>query len=513
MPRRHPPRRSARRAVLAALLPVLVVAGCTVGPSTRPAVVQNDAPAPTEREREESGQPLPPLGEPGPSTLDWSDCASETRDRLGGAAGRNQNYECAYLTTTLDPPGMPGQGLTRMSVLKAGNGPVPLVVVNDVDGEPGTLYAARLAASLPDALLDRFSLIGVDRRGTGGSDAVRCIPPSERATLLDSDPSAGIDRPLDAARTAGQQCAIALEDEQGAIDSRRTTSDLDTLRESLGMDRLHALGHGEGSRVLAMYSARFPGKTGRMVLDGMPDPSDDHARVLGGVAGGAEATLDAAGTELGRDLRGDVTALTERLGRGAPLTSDGYRLTPQLALRAVLVGLADRERWSALADAVAAARSGDPGPLFRFVRPHVVEDQVSAARLDGTIATRCNDTATRLPADRLASTARDLAREHPVFGATVAQELVWCSPWPTRSGERGAIGSEQAPPMVVVSTETDPVTPGKGTIRAADQMPSAVHVAWKGAGHGALSSSCVTDAARAFLVDGDVPRDGTLCPA
>lgn len=499
--------------MLAALLPLLVVAGCTVGPSTRPAVIQNDAPAPTEREQENSGQPLPPLGQPGPSTLGWADCASETRDRLGDAASRSMSYECANLTTTLDPPGMPGQGLARMSVLKAGSGPIPLVVVNDVDGEPGTLYAARLAATLPDELLERFSLIGVDRRGTGDSDAVRCIPSNERTTLLDSDPSADIERPLDAARTAGQQCAIALQDEQGAIDSKRTTSDLDTLRENLGMDHLHAIGHGEGSRVLAMYSTRFPGKTGRMVLDGMPNPSDDRARVLGGVAGGAEATLDAAGEQLGRDLRAEVTALTERLGRGAPLTSDGYRLTPQLALRAVLSGLAQPARWAELADAVATARSGDPNPLFRFVSPHLVEDQLAAARLDGTIATRCNDAATRLPADRLASTVDDMARDHPVFGATVAQELVWCSPWPTRSGERDGIGSEKAPPMVVVSTETDPVTPGKGTVRAADQMPSAVHVAWKGAGHGALSSTCVTDAARGFLIDGDVPRDGTLCPA
>lgn len=499
--------------MLAALLPVLVVAGCTVGPSTRPAVVQNDAPAPTERDREESPAPLPPLGEPGSSRIGWSDCAAETREQLGEAAGRNLNYECAYLTTTLDPPGMPGQGLARMSVLKAGDGPVPLVVVNDVDGEPGTRYAARLAATLPDELLQQFSLIGVDRRGTGGSDAVRCIPSAERATLLDSDPSEGIQRPLDAARTAGQQCAIALEDEQGAIDTRRTTSDLETLRENLGMDRLHALGHGEGSRVLAVYSARFPDKTGRMVLDGMPDPSDDHATVLDGVAGGAEATLDAAGAQLGRDLRADVTALTGELDRGAPLTSGGYRLTPQLAVRAVLSGLAQRDRWADLADAVAAARSGDPNPLFGFVRPHIVEDRLAAARLDGTIATQCNDTVTRQPADRLASTARDLARNHPVFGAALAQELVWCSPWPTRSDEPGDIASEHTPPIVVVSTETDPVTPGKGTVRAADQMPRAVHVAWKGAGHGALSSACVTDAARGFLVDGEVPRDGTLCPA
>jgi hypothetical protein len=45
-------------------------------------------------------------------------------------------------------------------------------------------------------------------------------------------------------------------------------------------------------------------------------------------------------------------------------------------------------------------------------------------------------------------------------------------------------------------------------------MPSAVTITWQGTGHGALPASpCVTEAARAFLIDGKIPTDGTLCPA
>ncbi|MFB9690418.1 alpha/beta hydrolase, partial [Amycolatopsis plumensis] len=70
------------------------------------------------------------------------------------------------------------------------------------------------------------------------------------------------------------------------------------------------------------------------------------------------------------------------------------------------------------------------------------------------------------------------------------------------------------PPILVAATATDPVTPQVGSTRAADQMPSAVTITWQGAGHGALGvSPCVTEAARAFLVDGKIPTDGTLCPA
>lgn len=508
------PRRGRDRLVaFAALVPVAVLAACTVGPSTRPAVVENDAPAPQQRTPDSSPAPLPKAEEPGPSSVNWSDCADQTRQELGDAARNDLSYECASMTTTLDAPGMPGHGLSRVALLKAGDGPIPLVVVNDVDGEPGSRYAARIAATMPDELLERYSLIGVDRRGTGDSDGVRCIPSADRPGLIDSDPADDVERPLDAARTAGQQCAINLDDEQGAFDSWRTTGDLDTLRENLGMRHLHALGHGEGSRVLALYAARYPDKAGRIALDGMPDPSDDRAAVLDGVAAGAEATLDTVGQQLGRDLRDQVVAMADRLDRSPQMTADGYRMTGPMAVRAVLNGLAEPHRWRELADAVGAARGGDVGKLAVFLRPHLVETQESAARIDGTLATRCNDTGTRLPAERLAGTADQLADDHPVFGGVVAQELVWCSPWPTRSGENADIAGDGTPPMVVVSTATDPVTPEEGTVRATDQMPSAVHVSWKGAGHGALESSCVMEALGGFYLDGDVPRDGTLCPA
>ncbi|PXY28200.1 alpha/beta hydrolase [Prauserella muralis] len=515
--------RRARRLTLAALVP-LILAGCTAGPSTRPPVVENDGPAPSEKTTTPSQAPLPELAEPRGSAIDWSDCGAETQQRLGadgGEAGGSLSYSCARITTTLDAPDLPRRGIKRIAVLKAGTGPVPLVVVNDVDGEPGTLYAAKLAATLPPELLETFSLVGMDRRGTGQSDPARCIPSDVRATLLGHDPAAGLEPVLDAARTAGQQCAINLEDEQGALDSWRAAGDLDELRDQLGVARLNAIGHGEGSNVVALFGARYPGRAGRLVLDGVPDPSADRAAVLDGMAGGAEATLDAFGEQcatdpgcpLGGDVRGDVTALAEQARRSPVPTGRGTALGPGLVLRAVLAGLADRNRWGELAGALAAAKSGDGAKLSAFVEPMLVETEYAAARLDGSLATQCNDTVTRLPADQLAKAAKDLDARHPVFGAVLAQELAWCSPWPSRREPVPQLGAPGAPPILVISTAVDPVTPERGTIRAAERLPSAVRVAWQGTGHGALGSPCVAQATQAFLVNGTVPRDGTLCPA
>jgi pimeloyl-ACP methyl ester carboxylesterase len=499
------------------------LAGCTTGPSMRPEVVVNDGPSPQQRPVNATKVPLPPLEEPKSPTIRWTDCDEDTRTRLGDRpVSVDLRFSCARVPTTLDAPDLPDRGVARISVLKVGTGPIPLMVVNDIDGDPGTLYAARLASTLPPELLQRFSLVGVDRRGTGQSMPAQCIPGSVRDQLVNQDPGAdSIEAVIDAARQAGQQCAIELDSAQNALDSWRAAGDLEELRIQLGMNNLNAIGHGEGSKVLSEYAVRYTAQVGRFVLDGVPDPGTDAAAALDAVAAGLQSTVDAFGVDcasrgcaLGADARGAVTRLVDKL-RTSPLTTqDGSEIGPGLALYAIASGLAERARWPELADAITAAGAGDASKLTAFAAPFVEDTRLKPSRLDGTIATKCNDSATRLPSDQIVQFSKIMRDKYSLFGGLVAQQLAWCSPWPVRSEPLPAAGSAGAPPILVASTATDPVTPAQGTSRAADQMPSAVEVSWQGAGHGALGvSPCVTDAMRGFLLDGKIPNDGTLCPA
>ncbi|WP_410639998.1 alpha/beta hydrolase [Amycolatopsis sp. lyj-346] len=514
--------RRRRTRLLAALLAVTAAAGCAAGPSVRPALVENDGKTTGSTPAKPPGVPLPPLGQPQSPTLKWADCDDDTRQRIGTPGVPDAlHFTCARVTAPLDSPGEPRRSVVRLLALKVGSGPVPLVVVNDIDGDPGTVYAARLAATLPPAFLEKFSLIGLDRRGTGLSGATQCIPADIRPELIGADPAqGGMGDVLDAARKAGQQCAIELDDSQTALDSWRGAGDLDELRKQLGMERLDALGHGDGSKVLAEYAVRYPGQVGRMVLDGVPDPGADTAAVLDAVAAGAQSTLDAFATDCATrhcalgDPKAALSALTDQLRRTPVPTGDAVTFGPGLAMFAVYTGLAQRSRWPELADAITAARAGDVGPLSAFAAPVLRDSRAQPSRIDATIATRCNDSQTRLSADQLDQIAAGMRGKYPQFGTVVAQQLAWCGPWPVRTEPLPAPGAPGAPPILVAATATDPVTPQVGSTRAADQMPSAVTITWQGAGHGALGSSpCVTDAARAFLIDGKIPADGTLCPA
>ncbi|WP_285610133.1 alpha/beta fold hydrolase [Actinokineospora globicatena] len=502
------------------LLPLVLLAACTAGPSVRPGIVVNDggvqsgptssaAPGPA---------PVPPLTQPNAARDIWGPCGPEVLGAFPTPA--RVTITCGKITGTLDSPYAPGRGGVRLQVLKAGTGPIPLVVVNEVDGLPGTVYAARLAERLPAELMAKFSLVGIDRRGTGNSDAVRCVPEEVRFGLLDADPRAlDVEGLVDQARTAGQQCSIALETRLPAIDSWRSAADVEALRVSLGMDRLHAIGHGEGSRVLSVYADRYPDRVGRVVLDGAPDPNEDAVVALEGIAASADATFAAfaddcakRSCELGANAR---QAFTEVLNQAAsaPLATDDLDLTPGLILRAVHTALADRDGWPALSKAIANARGGDPSALAALVAPLVLETEDVPATFDATLVTRCNDTKSRLSTEALVAASKDWNTRYPYFGALTAEWLAVCSPWPVPSHPVTTPTAPTAPPIVVLGTATDPLTPLSGTERTAQQLATATLITWQGTGHGALGSSpCATEAAQAFLLTGTTPRNGTVCP-
>jgi pimeloyl-ACP methyl ester carboxylesterase len=512
---------SGRRAIAALLLLTAGLAtACTAGPSSRPGIVVRDAPAPN-REAGGGATEVPPLEETAPG-MAWRDCAEDLRIRL--AAEKLPGWlpvECGKINAILDSPYAPGRGIARLQLLRVGGGKVPVAVVNDVDGLPGSIYAARLAKELPQEFFEKFTLIGVDRRGTGNSAAANCVPVDIRRAIVDADPAdLPVDIWLEAAQTAGQKCSIQLETQLPALDTWRTAADLEELRNALGIPRLNAIGHGEGSRVLSVFADRFPERVGRMVLDGLPDPTQDAAVALEGVAKGGEEAFDAFATdcvsrrcELGADPKRELLNLLGEL-RESPLSSpDGLDVTAGSAMQAVQIGLADRGRWPTLSAALARAGDGDPSGIVDILLPVVIGTNLQVATMDSALVTMCNDTKTRLSPERITQFGEDWQRRFPLFGPLAAQRLALCGPWTVPNRPLPSPTAHGAPPIVVLGTAADAVTPEEGTERAVQQLASSVYVSWQGGGHGAMGfSTCATDAALDFLSDAKVPRNGMVCP-
>ncbi|MDQ4102741.1 MAG: alpha/beta hydrolase, partial [Actinomycetota bacterium] len=91
--------------------------------------------------------------------------------------------------------------------------------------------------------------------------------------------------------------------------------------------------------------------------------------------------------------------------------------------------------------------------------------------------------------------------------------LLLCSAWPVPSPPPMGPGTRTLPPVLVIATAGDPVTPAEGARRTAQSLPSATLVTWQGHAHGALPRSpCIADLAARFLTDASIPQQGTLCP-
>lgn len=517
------------------LLPlVLLLAACSAGPSSRPAVAYDEGPQPIPAAPPApKPAPVPPLGGPAQNTLSWQDCTERTRVELGGPAGQQSfggqsfggRFSCTTLLTDLRSPEPSGMDVSQVSLLAAGTGQVPLVVLNDAAGEPGTTAAARLAGQLPPEMLRTFKIIGMDRRGTGASDPADCVPPGQRRVLAGFAPPPG-DRAatgglLDAARVAGQRCLLGLDERSQAYDSWRAAGDLEELRARLGVPKLHALGRGEAARVLTTYAERFPRSVGRTVLDGAPDPQQDAIGRAEARARGAEQVFDAFAAEcsgddgcpLGPDVRKSVGDVVDD-ARRAPLPAGRAPVSAGEVVQAVLTGLQDRHAWPELARALQAAERGDGTALGALAAPTTSGTGGASPRLDGALVTGCNDTAVRLPPQRGAEIVGEWTSRYPLFGGKQAQELLRCTGWPLPQETPPPPGNPGLPPIPVVTTAHDPLTPARGSDNTARQLPSGSSITWQGTGHGAVGrSECVTSAVSRFFVHGSVPTRGTACPA
>jgi pimeloyl-ACP methyl ester carboxylesterase len=194
------------------------------------------------------------------------------------------------------------------------------------------------------------------------------------------------------------------------------------------------------------------------------------------------------------------------------------RTGPQLiaagtAFQAVLDTIGTPERWAELAEALAAARNGDGAGVAALVMPTVLPARGLPARFDPTLATHCNDTPTRVPPERAEQLVEQWRLRSPLFGPWFAQRLLLCSAWPVPSEPPVGPEDRALPPVLVVATTGDPVTPAIGARRTADALPSAVLVTWQGQAHGALPRSpCIVELTTRFLVEGSTPPPGTLCP-
>ncbi|MEU9377114.1 alpha/beta hydrolase [Streptomyces sp. NPDC048255] len=413
-------------------------------------------------------------------------------------------------------------------------------------GGPGGPGIAGLAAD-PELLADlgeRYDLVAFDPRGVGHSEPVSCGGSQQ----VEEEAVGSAAEQLAALRAVVRRCELASGPVLPYIGTVNVSRDMDVMRQVLGDEKLNFLGFSYGTRLGAVYAAQFPGKTGRMVLDGVDTLAEPLAEQALASARGQQRALDnflawcahqpgcVYGTNT-RTAKEKVEALVARLDEAPLVGHDGSYVTGQDAAGSIAAALYSPHTWPALADALKTAeRSRDPVGLLQLGGPTDPPDEqdegdqqdqasapVPADNGDAALAAvncaddpdRSNDKATPAAvAKEVMGLQEEFLRVSRIFGPLQLMTVLSCYGRPAGTDFIRKIDHPGAPPMLLVGTRGDPATPYEWTEETAARLGSAVVVDHKGDGHtGYVSSACVRGYVDHFLIDGRLPSGTRSCPA
>ena len=401
-------------------------------------------------------------------------------------------------------------------------------------GGPGAsgIDLARAATSfLPDAVLDRFDVLGWDPRGVGASSPIDCGPRLDYLFSGDTSPDDAAEWSAldDVSQRFAKDCGARTDAELLAhISTMETVRDMERIRRSLGEDQISYLGFSYGTVLGALYATLYPDRVRAMVLDGAVDPTLSAMESATQQAEGLERGLEEFFAGCTRDdncaihddpsgTYTDVMKSIETEPMRVRENGEERLLTPAEADIAVAAALYSQGSWSDLQRALASAHEGNGRGMLDLFDGYMTRD--SGGTYDeewpAFLAISCLDGPSLggpnvYPTAEVAAAARA-----PRFGAANIGLGLPCAYWsvPT-AAPIPSVSAPTAAPIVVIGTRHDPITPLTWSQSLVTELGGQAHlVVFEGQGHTSFGSGsgCLDDRITAYLVDLVVPPPDLSC--
>ncbi|MGO1770903.1 MAG: alpha/beta hydrolase [Microbacterium sp.] len=452
---------------------------------------------------------------------EWSDCG--------------ENLECATITAPLDwdDPDRGEIDLALTRYLAEDGAPQGSLLTNPGGpGASGVSFVQQAATSVfDDDVAGAFDIVGFDPRGVGDSTAVTCLDAEDMDAYLYDVPEAERGTPEWESEVAeGNRAFIdACTENTGEllefITTEQAARDLDLIRAVLGEEKLRYLGFSYGTFLGATYAGLFPERAGSLVLDAAIDPSVPSSMVGAAQGVGFEDSLRAYLSNCEQagqcpfpgsvdDGMSDLAALLADVDRSPVAGPDGRELGADTLVTAIISSLYSPASWPQLTQALTGVQKGDATAAFLLADAY--NSRTEGGYMDNSTeafsAYNCMDYPVSTEAEE--REAEQLVQEKAPTVAPYWFGPDLCEDWPyPPTGTRGEITAEGADPILVVGTTGDPATPYAWAESLADQLSSGTLLTYEGEGHSAYGngSACIDDAVGAFLLDGEVPKDGLTC--
>ncbi|MVO83275.1 alpha/beta fold hydrolase [Streptomyces sp. p1417] len=478
---------------------------------------------------------------PADQKLSWKDCPAPSAAEGGGDAPSplpgGAEWQCATMKAPRDWD-EPGGDTLDIALIRAAardkDRRIGSLVFNF--GGPGGSGVTSLPAFGSDyaKLRTRYDLVSFDPRGVGRSEAVECEDDKDLDAYYQQDatPDDAAERTelIDNVKKFNGACE---KNSKKVLPHVRTTDaarDMDLMRQVLGDDKLHYFGISYGTELGGVYAHLFPGKVGRAVFDAVVDPTQTPEQGSLGQAKGFQLALDNFAEDCAskeedcpvgdseQDVKDRIARLLKNLD-SKPLPGLPPReLTQTAATNGIAQALYSQDFWPYLTQGLEDAYDGDGRILM------VLSDAMNGRNEDGSysniqaanVAINCADDKPRYTPDDVEAKLPEFREASPLFGDYLAWGMVNCTDWAVDgAADRPDVSARGAAPVLVIGNTGDPATPYEGARKMVDALGKGVGVelTYKGQGHGAYDSknSCVRGAVDGYLLEGRVPKKGTVC--
>ena len=454
--------------------------------------------------------------------VDWSDCDEGQCATVDVPVDYSKpNAEMTELALARRPADNPDERIGTLFLNPGG------------PGASGIDYLEQFTSQASEDMLARYDIVGFDPRGVGTSDPVDCLSDGELDEFIAADPSPETSAEVRKLKTTTKAMGKGCLADSGALAKNMSTvdvaKDLDVLRGLVGDAKLHYAGASYGTFIGSTYAELFPKRVGRLVLDGAIDPSLSAHQSTLEQSRGFDTALRAYVencVENGETcpLGGDVDAGMRKIGDllkqadKQPLqTSEPDRpLTESLAFYGIVLPLYNEQSWPALSQALSSAFDGNGGMLLKFADLYFSRTSggFESNQPEAQMAVNCLDSPSNTTPSDIRAAMSEYKKASPVFGQIFAWMEAGCSSWPIKPDEKQPkIDGKGAKPILVVGTTRDPATPYEQAVALAKQLDSGVLLSRDGDGHTAYhrGNACIDKAIDGYLLEGEVPEDGTEC--
>lgn len=429
-----------------------------------------------------------------PDAMKWKRC------------GKNEDkrpIECSSLEVPLDHARPQGRtirvGVARMRPANP-NGRY-LFINGGGPGINGITWLRGYSQFLPDAVTDRYTVIGMDPRGMLGGTLFPCYPtplmsgPSgEFLSALSTPPEPAAARSVfDTLSAFPSNCERREPQMTRHMGSDPTARDMELLRRSVGARKLDFLGISYGTVLGATYADLFPQHVGRMVIDSIVPPNRSWWQITGAQSAGFEASLK-------RWAQGCHDRATCPFPRGEPVLAGlqrQLRALPHEARRDLVTDLSndffygysyraiDRTVRTSRADTVSAADEVQRSQIAVFSTKW------------GTV---CADgPSQRIGYERFSDRVSQRSKRYPVFGGKFSWLGAVCLGFP---GRGLTLDGDPKLRLMLLNGRDDPSTPLRGARAMQDLFPNSSLTVWQGRGHSVTEHDGCKRAIRRFLLRG-----------